>query len=258
MANFCSNCGEKLKEGAKFCSGCGKFISDGVEKSVTENTDESTTESTRQKIGKKLDEKLDKLGENISNNYWNPKDHFEEGDHVKDQGFLEHFFKKDGRLNRKPFILRLITIEITRFIVMALAFYFLSDNYSNTTDSVSYLLVLIAGIFIYSNYCINVRRQQDILSSVVTVQKTSNNKEEKDDNEEEKDDRFFLSKLIAFVDGMSTLLALSNHRPTGYAAIYAEFEPLIIIAIAIAQLYLVFKKGIDGPNQYGPNPLDFK
>lgn len=251
MANFCPNCGEKLKEGAKFCSGCGKFVDESVGKSVTEDTDNSTTEGIGYKIGKKLDDKLDKLGDNISTNYLNPKEHFESGDHVKDQGFLEHFFKKDGRLNRKPFIIRLITIEITRFIVLGLALYFLSDNYFNTTDSVSYLLFFIACIFIYSNYCINVRRQQDILSSVVTVQKTA-------DDEEEKDDRFVLSKVIAVVDCMSTLLAFSNHKPTGYTAIYAMLEPLILIAIIIAQFYLVFKKGVDGPNQYGPNPLDFK
>lgn len=115
MAKFCSNCGKPINESDKHCSACGTKVN-GV---------------SSQDIATFVGEKVVGLGDKIVTDFIEPQEATVGVEVRKDQGFIDYFFRKDGRLNRKPYIIRLLAIEITKFIALFILWYLLSDIYGN-------------------------------------------------------------------------------------------------------------------------------
>ncbi|WP_251444043.1 zinc-ribbon domain-containing protein [Veillonella intestinalis] len=254
MEKFCSNCGKLLDKDAKFCGACGKSLKrnsvDVVMNTIDSNV-EKLEKNSAEVIKNKVIPTLDKVGAKIHEDFWEPKLNSEEQVFIEDKGFIDSFFKKDGRLNRKPYIFRLVTIHLSRFVFMLTLWYLLSDDYGNVSSPIEWLLIALAMCFVYSNYCINVRRQQDLATFDEDVEANS------EDND--KDDKFFLSKAIVFLEFMALLSVFNDgHTLRGTTKLYKDLEPLFIIGAYFFLLYLSTKRGTKGRNQYGPDPLEHK
>ena len=120
----------------------------------------------------------------------------------------EMFFSWEGRLNRKPYILRCLALGLIMtaiyILLMVIAFTTAATPMGNDLPmmgafGVTYILYLP---FIISGYLLAIRRLHDLDLSA-----------------------FFI--LLSFVPVVSFFFAL----------------------------YLIFKKGTEGPNSYGPDPL---
>ena len=120
----------------------------------------------------------------------------------------EMFFSWEGRLNRKPYILRCLALglilTVVYILLMVIAFTTAAAQVGNGIPtmgafSATYILYLP---FIISGYVLAIRRLHDLDLSA-----------------------FFI--LLSFVPVVSFFFAL----------------------------YLIFKKGTEGPNTYGPDPL---
>lgn len=120
----------------------------------------------------------------------------------------EMFFSWEGRLNRKPYILRCLALglilTVVYILLMVIAFTTAAAQIDNGIPmmgafSATYILYLP---FIISGYLLAIRRLHDLDLSA-----------------------FFI--LLSFVPVVSFFFAL----------------------------YLIFKKGTEGPNAYGPDPL---
>ena len=120
----------------------------------------------------------------------------------------EMFFSWEGRLNRKPYILRCLALGLiltaVYILLMVIAFTTAAAQVGNGIPtmgafSATYILYLP---FIISGYLLAIRRLHDLDLSA-----------------------FFI--LLSFVPVVSFFFAL----------------------------YLIFKKGTEGPNAYGPDPL---
>ena len=120
----------------------------------------------------------------------------------------EMFFSWEGRLNRKPYILRCLALglilTVVYILLMVIAFTTAAAQVGNGIPtmgafSATYILYLP---FIISGYLLAIRRLHDLDLSA-----------------------FFI--LLSFVPVVSFFFAL----------------------------YLIFKKGTEGPNAYGPDPL---
>ena len=120
----------------------------------------------------------------------------------------EMFFSWEGRLNRKPYILRCLALglilTVVYILLMVIAFTTAAAQVGNGIPtmgafSATYILYLP---FIISGYLLAIRRLHDLDLSA-----------------------FFI--LLSFVPVVSFFFAL----------------------------YLIFKKGTEGPNSYGPDPL---
>ncbi|MBS4912976.1 MAG: DUF805 domain-containing protein [Veillonella sp.] len=226
MANFCPNCGNKLNKGAKFCSACGKSLNESAGEILVDN----------------VVEKVSKLNETITNKL-NESKTFQKDNRLKDQSFFDYFFRKDGRLNRQPFNIRLIAIYISRYILVSVMWLILSDSYGELTTMGSIVLFLFACVFIYSNYCINIRREQDLANKTESV-------------DGEKNDRTTLSEIIAVFDIIFMVMEFwPDPHPKGKVAFFVEYRHYIALAVMMGQVYFMARKGVNGPNRYGPDPL---
>lgn len=235
MANFCPNCGNKLNSGAKFCSACGQSISESAGERVGDNTVAPNNTTTQN-----------------PNNFTEPQQYVEghqiatQVNQITAQGIIERFFKSDGRLNRKAFNLRLLAIYVVRYILVSIVAYFLSDGAGNFTEGRAIIVMLFSCIFIYSNYCINVRREQDLSHELVA----------EESEEDKKKEKTLLSDVIAVFDAVLLIVAFWPNMPTsGKGLLLLKWHSFIALAVFLGQFYLMVRKGVTGPNRYGPDPL---
>ena len=130
--------------------------------------------------------------------------------HQIDSGIKENFFRWDGRLNRKRYLKRLLTlmgIGIALYILMVI-FAILSAGLAAVPDES--LVESIFGTF-------------TLLSLPITVS--------------------------------SYMLMIRRLHDTGLSGFFVLLSFVPIISFGLL-LYLLFKKGTEGDNQYGPDPLD--
>lgn len=169
----------------------------------------------------------------------------------KKQGVFEYFFGLDGRLNRKSFFIRLLIIRIVKIMVVGISFINISDDYGNTSFLTGLPILLALCIFIYANYCINVRRQKDLVGITISSEQETRN------NIEDKKDKFILSKGILVAEIIHAMLRVwPTLNPTGDAEIWMAFRQSISSVGLIAECYLIFQKGWPGSNKYGMKPSD--
>lgn len=143
-----------------------------------------------------------------------------------DPTFQEMFFKTHGRLNRLRYIKRtllLSLIEVLSFIVLCTILDI--DSESKTADT---LLTCISLLTVYPYYCLLVRRIEDL-----------------DRNRSEVIPLTIVIVVLAFVNVYDVYYYL-----TTYSAVKGAY-----CAYGLIMLYIAFKDGTHGPNQYGEDPL---
>ena len=147
---------------------------------------------------------------------------------VKDEGFVENFFRRNGRLNRWRYFKRttlLVVIEVMILTFLAAFFEFTSlDGKISSGEEI--FIKFIASIFIIPQFCLMVRRLQDL------------NKNEK------------LAYLyVAFQIWAVVTLDFSDYNePT-------LVENLVGIIQFLLLLYTLLFVGTRGSNKYGEDPL---
>ena len=109
MSKFCSQCGAAISETAKFCPSCGAVI-DSVASSqnTSMHSENSSTSESIHETATTPKYEVAQTGSIDGNGY------------IKDKGIKELFFKKKGRLNRKRYILRCLTLSLIFFIALLL------------------------------------------------------------------------------------------------------------------------------------------
>ncbi len=179
---FCQNCGKELPEGAAFCPECGAKVTETVTETVTPETVE--TVSTAETVASAAAASTAVFDE--------------ENKAVKrEETFKEKYFCFQGRLNRKPYILRSILLSIGSGIVAGILAVLLGDS---LLSIMSCAAISVAAFLSALSLC--VRRLHDL-------------------------NRTGLLWLLSFI-------------------------PVINFFLAI---YVIFFKGTEGDNRYGPDPL---
>ncbi len=187
---FCQNCGKELPEGAAFCPECGTKVAETVTETVTPETVE--TVSTAETITP-AETVASAAAASTSTAAFD-----EENKAVKrEETFKEKYFCFQGRLNRKPYILRSILLSIGSGIVAGILAVLLGDS---LLSIMSCAAISVAAFFAALSLC--VRRLHDL-------------------------NRSGLLWLLSFI-------------------------PVINFFLAI---YVIFFKGTEGDNRYGPDPL---
>lgn len=253
MAKFCSNCGNEINDTDKHCSSCGAKVNTITLDSITDF----------------IDEKKDRLEKRINSDFIEPTMNAELKEHVKDRGITENFFKKDGRLNRKRYIKRYIAINLLRAILVLFLLTVLSDEYGNMSMLNNILLTLVIGVIIYSNFCINLRREQDIakFENIKMVTETVKTDEGEEEREVEKDTSGvglcfliaiidFIGIVVNFFDINLAKILVASKKTAILIPFLPIIGPLLVIIVYLYIFYLAYKKGTVGPNQYGPDPLE--
>lgn len=108
MSKFCSQCGSAISETDKFCPSCGA-ATDSVKSPKNTSTQSENNPSTE--ITHKQNLEITQIAQPESTNC---------DIYIKDHGIKELFFKKQGRLNRKRYILRCLILWIISLITLLL------------------------------------------------------------------------------------------------------------------------------------------
>lgn len=127
MAKFCTKCGSPIGEGMKFCSKCGAPVQGG------------TTQATLQTPVAQPQQQT-----------WSAS---QAGDSA-DNGIKGMFFSTEGRLNRKPYIIRYIILCVIAAIAVALL--------EADSDALMVLgLLIIIGLLV-AGWMLGIRRLHDL------------------------------------------------------------------------------------------------
>ena len=147
-----------------------------------------------------------------------------------DKDLKSKFFRFDNRLNRKRYIIRslsLLVVVLVLLTVLGVILYMLSGKSYNTTSLT--IGKLIAAILLIPSYSLIIRRLHDLNRPGWWCAP------------------IFINTIIKmFLKG------------TQSSALLSIIGGLIALASFIVSVYILFFKGTDGPNQYGPDPLEVK
>lgn len=182
MGNFCSNCGKELKENIKFCSNCGTKINNNI-----------ASQTEQKKV----------VVENITKSI--PKEFkIIEKENPTFQYIKNMFFSKQGRLNRKPYIL----LNILLLIIYLIGWYIMLASVGSRNDNV--FLTLIGFVIViptlFSGIMLSIKRCHDL----------------------------------------------------GKPGSFLLFIYVPIVGCIYIPIVLLFKKGTDGINRFGEDPLQNK
>ncbi len=147
------------------------------------------------------------------------------------QKFFDMFLRKDGRLNRWRYFKRVFSSGIVFSLLAALTENFFFDSMGNTSSFSNlggYFIVflILYAAYTYVIYCLDVRRLHDL----------------------DKSNTLALVRLTLSVISIP-VLTLENIFQ------YKTVGNIIIVVAILIGLYLVFKRGTVGANQYGEDPL---
>lgn len=132
-SSYCHNCGSEIKEKVNFCPKCGKPL---TEKIFTQNFTSQQNNANKDTLKT-----------------------FENSQEIN--SLINDFFTAKGRLNRKPYIIRQIILNVISFIFLALE---KADIFLITAIT---FVVLIASTI--SSICLSVRRLHDVNKSGWTI-----------------------------------------------------------------------------------------
>ena len=200
MANFCQNCGTKLEQGAAFCPSCGKKI----------ETDRPTV--------------------NLAKTEQPPAEHFSvqtenQSRYVPDNTFAEMFLKRDGRLNRLRYFKRSLVLALINMVAIILCGVVFLAEWEETNDTFEIVTSIIALLFVYPDYCLNVRRLQDIDGDM---------------------------RIAYGMAAVSVFFALFSDFASESVSVAQGLLALVYIGIGF---YLLLAPGTKGDNRYGADPL---
>ncbi len=179
---FCQNCGKELPEGAAFCPECGAKVAETVTPETVETVSTAETVASAAAASTAVFDEENKAVK-------------------REETFKEKYFCFQGRLNRKPYILRSILLSIGSGIAAGILGVLLGVLLGDSLLSYVGCAVISAAAFL-SALSLCVRRLHDL-------------------------NRSGLLWLLSFI-------------------------PVINFFLAI---YVIFFKGTEGDNRYGPDPL---
>ena len=141
--------------------------------------------------------------------------------------FQKNFLTAEGRLNRWKYFKLLLILSLIELVAVVILFMIFSDEFWNLTSVGETLTNIIAVAALLPTYFLDVRRLHDF---------------NQDDT---------LAKISAAL--------------TFYTTIFIDFENLIFmsaldrvvgVATFVLAMYILFKPGTRGENQYGADPLE--
>ena len=146
--------------------------------------------------------------------------------HGLDQTLSELFLKKEGRLNRLRYFKRMLLVNGARGIVWLFLFFLVADEFGNMSTVENVVTTVIPLIFLIPEYCLTIRRLQDL------------------------DMDLSWAKWFVVTDALLSLVTCFD--PSKAGEIKWLFLDLVYLGL---WLYLTLKKGTDGSNRYGTDPL---
>ena len=202
MAKFCSQCGKPLSPDAKFCSECGEKVNSTVNLSKENPADNSTAERSM------------------------PTNTFESNRRVPDNGFVENFFRRDGRLNRWRYFKRVILLSVIQTVIMIIIFVLNVNVLGHLTQTGNILFKLVMAVAQVSFFCLMTRRLHDM------------DKSEK------------IAYVAVALNSMVIVLSDNTglNEPSGAEIIFTLISSIIGLCVLLWP-------GTRGYNQYGADPL---
>ena len=139
--------------------------------------------------------------------------------YIPDSGFSENFLRSDGRLNRWRYFKRQICLTLFAVVAIIFAYIIFTDDWGYETDELYIATgIIVLGVNILS-YFLNVRRLHDLGEKNTLA-------------------------IVLLVLGIITAIFSESDISTATSGIET-----------IGTFYLLLKKGVAGPNEYGPDPL---
>ena len=139
--------------------------------------------------------------------------------YVRDNGFRENFINTKGRLNRKRFFKRSLVLGLLSFLLIIIVAVICDDGMGDISNGGVLLLgILLIGVNLMY-YCLAVRRLHDLgMKNTLAI--------------------------VLLGASIIQILEISDFT-TGAASLVG----------LCGGVYLLFAKGVEGPNEYGPDPL---
>ena len=240
MNNFCGNCGEKLKEGAKFCPSCGQKVGGESSEQISQSNVQTPPQSPNYDNNQQYQNQMNQTPNygnnqqyqtpmNQNPNYGNNRQ-FSNPNSIEGQ-IYDLFLRHDGRLNRLRFFKRNLLASLVASIAYVILF--MAINLVTDDDGLSDTgaTIVLCGLLAYLNYGLIVRRCHDLSRNAMAY------------NIVQKDDQR-LAQIFAAFQALKVLMVIASD---------AVFANIGLDGIII--LYLYFAAGEVGDNQYGPDPL---
>ena len=267
--NFCSNCGAKLRAGAKFCGSCGQKIFVEPQKSLAERYAETKAQvqAAPPKVELKKSEPPKTMTEIFAEakrnapppqapwmknpppqpppttytpsnqpppqpTYTPPEDttpHYKE-----DETFQEMFLTSNGRLNRMRYFKRTLAVDLIYLLAALIIASSCSTPWGDITQTGDALIMIVAVIALIPKFHLDVRRLKD--SAMF-------------DNE----------SSIQMFAGFVAIISLAYMFMSAGWDFSSPMPPLVkglSFAVLLAWARIQFPAGTVGPNKYGADPLE--
>lgn len=256
MANFCPNCGAKLRAGAKFCGSCGQKIFVEPQKSLTERYAETKAQvqTAPTKVELKKSEPPKSVVEMFAEAKKNappkapwmknpppqppqptytpppqPTPHYKE-----DETFQEMFLTSEGRLNRWRYFCRTLAVDLIYLVVCLIIFSACSTPWGDLTQTGDALVTVAAVILLIPKFHLDVRRLKD--SAMFDSEDTI--------------------KLFAGVVAVISLAYIFMSAGWDFSSPMPPLEKGLSFAVLLAWARIQFPAGTVGSNKYGADPLE--
>ena len=172
-------------------------------------------------------------GEDISHLNYNQEQEFASGStqpkYEPDKDLKSKFLRFDNRLNRKRYIIRSLSLLAAVLVLLTVLGIILYMLYGKSNTTALTIGKVVAVILIIPSYSLIIRRLHDLNRP-----------------------GWWCAPLI-----INTIIKMFL-KDTQSSALFSIIGGLIALASFILSIYLLFFKGTDGPNQYGPDPLEVK
>lgn len=147
---------------------------------------------------------------------------------VPDIGIVENFFKRDGRLNRWRYFKRSVVLGFVDLIFLMMIFFTDVNALGELSTFGNAMVKAVVLIFQLPFYCLMVRRLHDIDHS---------------------------EKLAQLSLAMSIATVFFTDYNINAPANQSLIESIIVLVNGAIGLYVLFRHGTKGANQYGEDPL---
>ena len=147
---------------------------------------------------------------------------------VPDIGIVENFFKRDGRLNRWRYFKRSVALGFVDLIFLMMIFFTDVNALGELSTFGNAMVKAVVLIFQLPFYCLMVRRLHDIDHS---------------------------EKLAQLSLAMSIATVFFTDYNINAPANQSLIESIIVLVNGAIGLYVLFRHGTKGANQYGEDPL---
>ena len=204
MGKFCTKCGTMIDEGSKFCGNCGAKIN----LELNEINDNDTVNIRKESLN-------------------NTTDSNQDDKYIPDNGMVQMFLTREGRLNRARYLKRTIVLIIISCVIGNL----LGLNMFEYIGPYLVVSLLLA----FPQYCLDVRRLKDLNKDSMLA-----------------NIRLGISLLAAII-----LYFIDFETMIEYGWYDSNLNYLMVIYLInlVITLYLLFADGTKGRNDYGPDPL---